>query len=279
LSFANKYRLNRISSMDMECKYILIQNKKIFVRTKGYGEPIILIHGMFTSSFCWINTIHELATSYKVYTLDLPGWGKSDKPKVNYSIIYYTKLLNEFMSCLKIEQSIFMGHSIGGQIALNMAVENPKKVKKLILVNSGGILPSKLPKSLLLFKVPLIGYLLSCWVMRKSAIKSMMLNVMFFNSQCVTEDVLSDALKSSKYAFSKLMGNLTDLRDRLSEIRIPTLIVWGEKDRSLPPDMGSLFNKLIPNSVLEVIQEAGHYPQIEKPEVFNSIIQRFLSEG
>lgn len=265
--------------MDMKCKYILIQNNKIFVRTKGYGEPIILIHGMFASSLCWINTIHELANSYKVYALDLPGWGKSDKPKVNYSIIYYTKLLNEFMRCLKIEQSIFIGHSVGGQIALNMAVENPKKVKKLILVNSGGILPSKLPKSLLLFKVPLIGYLLSCWIMRKSAIKSMMLNVMFFNSQCVTEDVLSDALKSSKYAFSKLMSNLTDLRDRLSEIRIPTLIMWGEKDRSLPLDMKSLFNKLISNSVLEVIQEAGHYPQIEKPEVFNSIIQRFLSDG
>ncbi|HUW23549.1 MAG TPA: alpha/beta hydrolase [bacterium] len=265
--------------MNMECKYTFIQNNKIFVRTKGYGEPIILIHGMFTSSLCWINTIHELANSYKVYALDLPGWGESDKPKVNYSTIYYAQFLNEFMRYFEIEKSIFVGHSIGGQIALSMAVEYPKKVKKLILVNSGGILPSKLPKLLFLFKVSFIGYLLSCWIMRKSAIKSMMRNAMFFNSQYVTDDVLNDAFKSSKYAFSKLMGNLTDLRDRLSEIGIPTLIIWGKKDRSLPLDMGSLFNKLIPNSVLEVIQEAGHYPQIEKPEVFNSIIQRFLSDG
>ncbi len=113
---------------------------KVFYQTEGVGEPVILIHGNGLSHGQWKYNIGPLSQSYKVYAPDLPGFGRSDKPEVEYGVPYYVEFLRSFINVLHISRPIIIGHSMGGAIAAGLAAKYPQEVAGLALSDATGII-------------------------------------------------------------------------------------------------------------------------------------------
>jgi pimeloyl-ACP methyl ester carboxylesterase len=126
-----------------------------YLENKRRGTPLLFIHGWLGSSLEWIYQFSYFNSSHHIIILDLPGYGKSDKPNTKYSIDFFTKIIVDFLKLLGYSETILIGHSLGGLIAQSITIQNPELVKKLILISTSAISQKK-KKKFLLFCVNLI---------------------------------------------------------------------------------------------------------------------------
>lgn len=258
----------------------------------GQGEPVLLIHGLASSVLSWHYTIGPLAKFFKVYAMDLPGHGFSEKlvDTKRYTIEESTRFLNAFCETLQIERTHVVGHSMGGLVALEFALAYPEKVKKLVVAGSAG-LGRELAPLLRILSLPVIGEILEqptlpnvlgAWE-RSFYDKSVVIDVVRDN--IALEDYLIQNLKGNKEAFLALLRlgvNIFGLRDRmrvtekLHRIAVPTLIVWGKNDAIVPVAHAYTAAERIRNATLHIFESCGHLPQIEKKDEFNRIVTEFL---
>jgi pimeloyl-ACP methyl ester carboxylesterase len=247
----------------------LHDNTVVHYREAGQGPVLLLIHGLGSSSESWINVMEPLARGYRVIAIDLPGYGKSDKPGADYSLLYHAGAVKEFMQALGLTRVSLAGNSLGGWIAALIALDDPERVSNLILVNSAGL--------------------------RRDAAASVNLNpatreeeknlllALFSNKTAVTEKLVTDqweyrkeirqTVTATQESFKAVMPLLDN---RLKDIKVPTLIIWGREDSLIPLDVAERFNKGIPGSKLVVIEQAGHLPQIEQPAAFVTAVKGFV---
>ncbi|KKS89241.1 MAG: alpha/beta hydrolase [Microgenomates group bacterium GW2011_GWC1_43_11] len=201
--------------------------------------------------------------NYSVYALDLPGFGGSSAPKTPFTISDYADIVSGFMEKMKIKKTILVGHSFGGRIAIKLASAKPELVSKLVLVDSAGFvnmkkqgyqLYAKLVKPL--FK-PKWMQRIRTWIYKKMGaedyVSTPYLRETFLN--VIKEDVTSD----------------------LSNIRIPSLLLWGDKDMDTPVSYGKKMHVKIRNSQLVVLQDAGHFCFLDKPTEFYQALIRFIT--
>jgi pimeloyl-ACP methyl ester carboxylesterase len=270
-------------------KYITVDGMKIRYLVKGAGSPLLLLHGFGEFLETWDLNLRPLSEHYQVYAMDLPGHGLSDKPEVAYSTFFFTRFVINFMQALGIEHASLIGHSIGGQISLNVVINFPEKVDSLILETSVGLANDVSPIRRMC-SIPV----LSGADTKESGVEAALEQRMrreFYNPDFVAKEIVDMSYRFMQTAEAKrvllsiLHHSVTadGLRpevvmvDRLHLIKSPTLLIHGAQDAIHPLEMSRNACRLIPNARFKVIDQCGHYPHIEKAAEFNEAVISFLA--
>ena len=248
--------------------FVLIDNLKINYEEEGKGEPLVLLHGWKNDLEIW-QPIVPFLSNYRIVRLDLPGFGKSDLPPRAWNVSDYAEFLNKFLEKLNVSEIILVGHSFGGRIAIKFSVLYQKKAAKLILVDSGGIRLKSFRKffAFILAKLGKVFWLLPFIGEKRDEIREKFYKALKAKDYLEKSQILRET-------FLKVIKE--DLREESQQIKIPTLIIWGEKDFITLPKEGKILNRFIRNSRLEIIKDATHWPFLEKEKEFLEILRRFL---
>jgi pimeloyl-ACP methyl ester carboxylesterase len=253
------------------------------------GSTVILIHGIGAAVDSWAFNINALAQKHRVYAIDLVGFGRSDKPSVEYSLPFFAQFVKDFMETQNIDHASLIGWSLGGGVSLQFAIQFPERLNKLILLDSMGF-GREMHFMFRLSSIPLIGKMLS-----RPSKKGM---ARFFKECVFDHTLITDEIVELYYQFAALPGGhaawLTTLcsnasfsgikkeviqafQDNLGAMSKPTLIIWGKQDRVLPAKHASIAESWIPDARVHLIDDCGHCPQIEHPEEFNTQVLEFLN--
>ena len=263
--------------------YLNLNGNKIHYTDRGKGDVVMFLHGIFSSLHTFEYWAYLLAKDFRVITIDMPGFGLTkSNTKNNYSIPFYVEFINQFIVELGIDKLNISGNSLGGWIAWEFAVAYPKKVNKMILVNSAGYINSgKFPLPFVLAKSPFLKNLFKVEITPRRVVK-FFINRVIIDKQVITDELIDRyyniALRKEnmqaflKIANSKLFQNTNLLRD----IEIPTLILWGEKDLWISKEHAHWFKKDIQNSILKIYDNVGHVPMEEIPKKSLNDVLKFL---
>jgi len=259
------------AKVEMRSKGVVLKdNIVVHYLEAGQGPVLVLVHGLGSSSEVWRDSIRYLARGYRVVAIDLPGYGKSDKPRSDYSIEYHAAALNDFIDALGADKVALVGNSMGGWVSAIIALNHPEKVSHLILVDSAGLRRDTGASAVNLNPAT------------KEEMRTLLLSL-FADKAFVTEKLVNDQWEyrkdirhSVKATLESLKTKLPLLDDRLKNIKVPTLIIWGGEDTLTPLAYAERFAKGVPGSKLVVIDHAGHLPQIEKPEAFYRAVKGFV---
>ncbi len=271
-------------------KHIVIGgHRHRYVEAGLQGPPMILVHGISSSLDFFGPSIPLLARSFRVLALDLLGFGGSDKPKkMAYSLQLYADLIREFIekTDAAVDGPVFAtGHSMGGKYLLATALTHPGTFGKLVLSNTDGFIT--LPSWARGLSLPGVRHLLKPIVTRPRVAEKMLASA-FHSTDNIAPETYRKILEIAMdhEAFDTVMSlnrnllNLdlqrTGLRIRLNELRIPTLIIWGDRDRYMSPKIAHIVKREIPCSTLHVIRDCGHSPMLEHPQEFTAAIREFI---
>lgn len=257
-------------------------------------EKVIFLHGgaLDNAMMSWKEVIERMGTRYDIYAPDLIGFGESDKPAVEYSIPMFVEFLYGILRQLKIEKTALAGLSMGGGIAIAFALKYPQMVKKLVLADSLGLY-QRMP-----FHRFCHWYVNSSlnaksyeWMAKsRNRVKWAVASALFGDKNKVSEELVTQlyhlvrqpnnykAWKSfQRYELGKDKLT-TDLAPRLSELKMPVLIVNGEKDSAVPVKSAVRAGKIIPDCRLCILKGCRHWAQKERPEEFTEALNQFLSQ-
>ena len=270
-------------------QYVEVGNIRTRYWVLGDGKSsVILLHGLGGFIENREDNVAALAQGRRVYALDLAGFGRSDRPQVKYSIPYLTEFVREFMIVHDVDKAALIGESMGGAIALRFALQYPHQVEKIVLVASAG-LGKEVSIYLRMMSLPIIGEL-SSRPSRKRTVQT--LKLLLHN-----QDLIADRWIEGGYEMSSLPGakrcllsalrsmcNIRGFRskvyspilERLEEIEVPTLVIWGAQDRILPSSHAHQAAKRLPNVRVDIFDPCGHLPNIERAEQFNALVTDFL---
>ena len=257
----------------------------------GEGPVLLLIHGIGGHWRSWEPVLDRLAEEHRVVAVDLPGHGGSSKGAGDYSLGAHANTVRDLMAALEIERATVIGHSLGGGVAMQFAYQFPERCERLVLVSSGGLGPdlglglrlAALPGSELFFRLaaPPARMLLNlAWPLERALLIRPTAAAKHYARGFAA---LADA--RTRAAFLGTLrgvvgrgGQLVDARDRLYLAEhMPTLIVWGERDRVLPVSHGRAAQEAMPGSRLELFEGAGHIPQLDDPERFRAVVEDFVA--
>lgn len=270
-------------------KYITLNGARIRYTVMGAGPAVVLLHGLGGFLETWGLNIIPLSNHYKVYALDLPGHGLSDKLEGCYIPDCATGFLINIMDILGIERATLIGHSLGGAISINTAANFPNKVDRLVLVSSAG-LSRKVPISYRLFSTPLLGKLTI--MLTGKYLANLGMRNLFHKLDYVSAEIRSLVMASPHKPLTseELLGiarhnvGIGGLRqhslmiDKLPTIRMQTLFIHGARDRVFPIEHVNKSFGLVPNAIVKLFNYCGHLPHVERPVKFNEIVLSFLSK-
>lgn len=262
-------------------KFAEIGDIRLHYQEKGTGTPLVLIHGYTSSTYSWKDIFLPLAERYRVIAVDLKGFGFSDKPEGDYTRREQGRLVLALLAHLKIENAWLIGNSMGGETSLNAALQDPKRIKGLILIDSGGVnLKANRGLTPWYLQLPFLGRAITAVALTSDGLVRAGLERSFYDDKKVDDKRVSyyhQPLRTDRGQRAAMLArqqfSLEPVEDRLGEINVPTLIIWGENDEVIPLASGRKMNSLIKNSKMKVYQDAGHIPQEELPErVLNDIL-------
>jgi len=269
---------------EFTARYLQVDGTRIRYIDVGRGAPVVFLHGLGASMYAWRrNHAAVAAAGFRVIAFDNRGFGLSDKPPAPYDNAAYARLAIALMDSLRLTDAVLVGHSMGGAIAAQVAIEDPPRVRGLVLVGSAG-LGAREP---LLFRVarwPLLGP--AALALRGRGFTARLLRSTYFDPGKVTEadvDQYYAPVAQPEYGRA-LRGVLqqfrfTALEGRLDRIAAPTLVLWGEDDRWVPMGLGRALAAGITRSAFVSVPHAGHSVQEEAPDEVNHLVIRFLKDG
>ncbi len=253
--------------------FTTIDGIKVAYEHSGEGDIVILMHGWGGSMSSFEPVFNYLSRNYKVYTLDFPGFGKSEIPPVAWGTEDYGGFINKFFKKLNIEKVNIIAHSFGGRVAIWFAANFPEMVKKLVLVDSAGIKPKRTFKYYL--KVSLA----------KSGKKILLLPIFSrYGEQLLNKLYRSIGSKDYQEQSGIMRSTLVkvvneDLSGILSGILSPTLLIWGENDDDVPLSHAKIMENEINDAGLVVFKGAGHFSYLDKFNDFCLIVENFFCSG
>lgn len=280
-----------------------VRSLRIHCLTAGEsGWPVVMLHGggIDSSILSWGAAMAPLAARHRVFAPDLPGYGRSDVPDIQYTTDFFIRFVRDLLDELHLEKVSLVGSSMGGAIALGFTLRHPERVAKLVPVDSYGIIDTQVwPR----WQYRLIyHYVHHFSFINELAYRYMAGSRKRVRQQLLAAGVVHDVRRLSpelidqvwqhtqlpgrgkaftswqKHEF--LPGRLrTDLRDRLPEITVPVLYINGEKDRAVPAAYAGKAHERTPGSRLHIMKDCGHWPQREEPAEFNRVVGEFLSGG
>jgi pimeloyl-ACP methyl ester carboxylesterase len=267
----------------------------------GRGSPVVFIHGLGSSGYMeWRFNLEAAADQHRVFAPDLPGFGRSEKPRARYGIPYFTRFIERYMEERGLRSAAVVGASLGGRIALELALESPRLVRKLVLVNALGLGRPNVHVSYGLVTIPRVGEALmnvvrgalrwapSPTIRRVAARYAGASSDLTRTMDDAYLDNLRELYAADGYHNAYLatvrslvtpkavFGGQHDMTMRLNELKVPVQLIWGADDPLFPVAHAARAHSLIERSRLTVIEGAGHTPQAERPEEFNRVLHNFL---
>ena len=249
-----------------------------FGECSGASKHLLFIHGLGSSSDRWIDIPEAFARHYHTVAVDLLGFGGSDSPYLNYTINTFREFVLEFMRTIKIDdgKTTIIGHSLGGYIAAEVAIENKSMVDSLVLIDSSGMLDKPTPL--------LDEYLEAAMSASHEKVKRVFEQLVAQSWRVipVMVDIFVNRINrpGAKQAFKSAFINSTNTQIGLHRLKgihdMPTLIIWGKNDNLIPVEHSKLFQQTITNSSLELVEDAGHAPHVEKPAIVSEILRSFF---
>ena len=266
-------------------KFIDLDGLSTHYIEKGSGEPVIFLHGFFFDHNMWNASIDVLAEKYKVYAMDFWGFGYSTRQPLDYGYPLYTEQLLKFMDSLNIQKASLIGQSMGGGTIMNFTVSNRDRVNKIVLVNAAGM-PNALPLMGKISNLQGVGELM--YGMKSDFVRKFTLgNNFLYNKQLLTEEYYEQITRFHKIKGSsevmlsvtrnQFFDTLIDEIKALGEMDVPTLIVWGRDEKSIPLPVGQELHRRLKGSWLEILDKAGHCSHMDQPERFNHLTLEFLA--
>jgi pimeloyl-ACP methyl ester carboxylesterase len=258
--------------------------------SSGDREPVVLVHGLGGQWQNWLENIPRLAQERRVLALDLPGFGLTPEPvDGEISISGYGRCVDAFCEKLGLGQVAAVGNSMGGFIAAEVAIQFPERVSRLVLVSAAGISSADALQAPILT----IGRLASAVTTNSAArhrrlaarpiSRHAALALVARHPRLLKPDLAYEGFfkGAGKPGFDDALRACLeyDFRDRLPDVKVPTLIVWGEKDSIIPVRDANEFERLIPDSRKLVMKDTGHIPMAERPQAFNDVLVEFLAES
>ena len=259
----------------------------------GAGPPLVLLHGDAESAFDWSWTLPALARTRRVYAPDLPGAGETANPVADYSPAFLERFAASFLDTVGAGRAALVGNSLGGLVALRLALAEPARVGSLVLVAGSG-LGRAANLGLSSLAIPGYGDLAIAWAGTKagaaqrarSRARLLFARPGHAPGAWVSEQYrlartpgfLAAQLAALRAALDPF-GQREVLLDELPRLTMPTLVVWGERDRILPVSQARAALARLPNGSLEIIPDCGHLPQVEWPDRFVRALDGFLGDG
>jgi pimeloyl-ACP methyl ester carboxylesterase len=255
----------------------------------GEGEPLLFIHGV---SGCWQNWLENLphfaAAGRRCVALDLPGFGASPLPEWPIEMGRYGDLVREFCEAVGIEGAAVVGNSMGGLVAVELALGAPELVERLVLVSAAGIINTWRPEE---------RAVVTAWWWQRMApffadrgrqiVARPRLRRVVFGSivrypnrladDLLVEQILGGLRQADGFEAALVDLITTDVREQIATLAMPTMIVWGMSDRVVPVNAAASYHRRIPHSRLEIFERTGHVPQLERPLRFNAVLEDFLT--
>lgn len=261
--------------------------------------PIILIHGFGASIEHWRNNIPVLRENYTVYALDLLGFGASRKAETSYTIDLWVELVRNFWQTIVNEPAILVGNSIGSLVCLRAAQTYPDMVRGLVMLSlpDVSLRQEMLPKFIQPLVTTLENLVASSFliknllkIVRRPSIIQNWAKVAYEDETAVNEELVSilsapaydDGAGETFYALFQGVRKSSfapGVKEMLPELDMPILLIWGLKDRMIPPSLAGIFAELNPRIKLVELPGVGHCPHDECPEKFNFILLDWLDRG
>ena len=265
-------------------RFVTIDELDVHYCDEGDGEVILLVHGTFSSLHSFDDWNEILKKQYRVIRLDLPGFGLTGpSPSHEYSIDDYSCFLDAFLEILNIKSCSLAGNSLGGWICWEFAVKYENRVDELILIDSAGYIGEKsMPLPFVIAQTPVLRNVFN-YVPR--AVVRRFLRQVFEDQSKVTDKVVNRYYdlfhrEGNKEAFVKLANsNYAHNTDRLAQLSIPVLIMWGANDNWINVKDSRKFEKDIQNSEVVIYENVGHVPMEEIPEKSAADLISFLERN
>ena len=271
-----------------ESRHITINGVRVHYVEAGQGSPVVLLHGLGASVVTWRENIGPLAEHHRVYAVDLPGHGDSEKPDdLSYSLSSMINFTKSLVEALGHERAAFAGSSIGGGLALMTAVNHPEVVSKLML-SSSAALGREVALFLRLASLPFLGELMTSGV--RDPVRAW-LRKSFYDKSLASGDLLDELRRTNSLTgageaglkIARVYIGLWGVRRRyvltrrLKRLDVPTLIFWGADDEIIPVKHAYRAAKELPKSDLHVFGNCGHWSHVERASEFNRLSLEFLS--
>jgi pimeloyl-ACP methyl ester carboxylesterase len=267
-----------------------LHGNDVAYRRAGEGSVLLLLHGIAGSSETWLPAMRLLRREFTVIAPDFLGHGASAKPPGDYSLGNYAAGLRDFLDVLEIDRATVIGQSYGGGVAMQFAYQFPERCERLALVDAGG-LGREVSWLLRLVTLPGAEYVLPAlflapvrdWgnsilsFLKDRGIRSDRASEMWRSFGSLTEPANRAAFVRTMRAVIDPGGQAVSAIDRLYLAEeMPTLIVWGDRDKIIPVSHAYQTHEAIPNSRLEILPGVGHFPHVEEPLRFVEILTDFL---
>jgi pimeloyl-ACP methyl ester carboxylesterase len=260
-------------------------------RMAGSGPPVVLIHGMVNSSRHWEGVARPLATDYTVIAPDLIGHGDSATPRGDYSLGAHAAVIRDLLAAIDVERATIVGHSLGGGVAMQFFYQFPQRTERLVLVSSGGLghevspllRGAALPGASALLSLAAHPRLVTALSDAGERLRDRGSGTGVY-LQAIARALRPLSAAEARHAFLQTLRSVIDVRgqrvsarDRLYLLRsMPTLIVWGERDHTIPLAHGRDAHAAIPGSRFVTLPSAAHFPHLEDPDGLATALRDFL---
>jgi pimeloyl-ACP methyl ester carboxylesterase len=264
-------------------EYLELEGHWIRYGVSGGGPPVVLVHGWLQSSRTWERLAHRLEGRFTVYSLDLAGFGESDKPISGYGVRYGSRLLYAFCAHFGLTKAAIVGQDLGGAVALKLAADHPDVVGRIVLVAT----PANeeqidLPTPLWFATLPVLGPVVYSLGRRIGPVRRMWMRPFVLERGSLSDEVVEDAGRSTPAAISKSLSVMRReiSRGRLARqagvIKTPVLAIAGEEDEIVDPQGTANWADALGAEVV-LLNDCGHLPQLERPREFDAQVLAFLT--
>jgi pimeloyl-ACP methyl ester carboxylesterase len=264
----------------------------VIYRIAGQGPPLVLIHGMLNSSRHWEAVALELADHYTVIAPDLIGHGDSGTPRGDYSLGAHAASIRDLLAAIGIDRASIVGHSLGGGVAMQFFYQFPQRVQRLVLISSGG-LGHKVSPMLRTAALPGVSAVLAgaahprllgaLWdtgsrLRRRGIRHGVYVQALARALRPLEQPGAREAFLQTLRAVIDVHGQRVSATDRLYLLEpIPTLIVWGERDNTIPSEHGRRAHETIPHSHFQTLPGVAHFPHLEDPHGLARALHEFMA--
>jgi pimeloyl-ACP methyl ester carboxylesterase len=271
---------------------IELHGRRVVYRVAGSGPPVVLIHGMLNSSSHWRAVAERLAAAHTVIAPDLIGHGDSAAPRGDYSLGAHAASIRDLLAAIGVDRASIVGHSLGGGVAMQFFYQFPQRVERLALISSGGLgrevspmlRTAALPGMSALLSLTIHPRLLAALSGGGGRLRERGIGAGVY-LQAIARALRPLETTEARQAFLQTLRAVIDIHgqrvsatDRLNLLEaIPTLIVWGERDRTIPVEHGRLAHAAIPHSRFETLPASAHFPHLEDPDGLSRLLGEFLA--
>ena len=275
-------------------RWLEVDGRRVNLVDLGEGPAIVFVHGLSGSWTNWLENLPHFAARHRVVAFDLPGFGHSEMPADGVSIEGYGRTVAAVMAELGLQRAAIVGNSMGGFVGAETALRFPERVERLVLVAAAGLATKYVGLSTEFLRrrsVAALARAVNAYagfpqaraetLVCRPRLRQAILAIVAHHPRRLPAPISMELIRGTgKPAAADALDSLLnyDYRDRLEDIRCPTLIVWGEDDRTVPVESADEYERLIPGSRRVVLLDTGHVPMVERPARFNALVDEFLAE-